>query len=298
MGFRKKKYREVEPDEIFIDAANLPGFDSTRLEGRIEKPISSTIFRNFLYVALLIGVVFLLQLTKLQVFDASALSERAEANRLQETTIIAERGLITDRNNKPLALNEWEEDLGFSVRKYPLGESSSHLVGYVSYPKRDQNGYWFQNTIEGLSGVEASLDNDLRGENGVEIRETTATGENVSGSVVRVPKNGNELILSVDSDLQTSVYQSIKQVSEGSGFVGGSGVIVDIETGEIFALASYPSYDPEIVSTGFPEETIHGYVLSERSPFLDRAISWFVYARVCCETIYSYSSFRRRSYIS
>lgn len=270
---RKRKYQEVEPDEILIDAQNLPGFDSTRLEGRIEKPIEKKAFKAVLYGALVIGIIFSFQLLKLQVIDATSLKQRADANHLQERIIISERGLITDRNDKPLALNEWREDLGFAVRKYPLGEAASHFIGYVSYPKRDQNGYWFQDTIEGLSGLEASYDNMLRGQNGVEIKETSAIGETISGSIVRNPKGGEELALSIDADLQKVMYEAIKTRSEESGFVGGSGVVMDVNTGEIHALVSYPSYDPEVVSLGTSQEAIEGYVTNERSPFLDRAVS-------------------------
>lgn len=270
---RKKRYREIEPDEILIDAQNLPGFDSTRLEGRIERPIENTTFRNFLLAALAIGAIFLFQLAKLQIVDADNLRARAEANHLSESIIISERGFITDRSGKALALNEWHEELGFSVREYPLGEAASHVVGYVSYPKKDDNGFWFQDTSHGLAGIEAFFDSALRGENGAEIRETTASGEVVSGSTVRFPIEGQQITLSLDAQLQQTLYEAIRERSEDAGFVGGSGIIMDIETGELYALASYPSFDPEVVSTGAPQETIAEYVQSKRAPFLDRAIS-------------------------
>lgn len=270
---RKKRYREIEPDEILIDAQNLPGFDSTRLEGRIEQPIGNTTFRNFLLAILVVGVIFTLQLAKLQVVDADDLRTRAEANHLTESIIISERGFITDRHNEPLALNEWHPEEGFSVREYPLAEAASHVVGYVSYPKRDDNGYWFQDTSLGLAGIEAFFDTALRGENGTEIRETTASGEVVSGSTVRFPIDGEQITLSLDAELQQALYDAIQVRSDESGFKGGSGIIIDIDTGELYALASYPSFDPEIVSTGAPQDIIAGYVENDRAPFLDRAIS-------------------------
>ena len=270
---RKKQYREVEPDEILIDAQNLPGFDSSRLEGRIERPIESKIFRNFLLALIALGLVFTVQLAKLQIVDAGDLRARAEANRLAQSVLIAERGYITDRHGEALALNEWHEENGFSIRKYPLGEAASHVLGYVSYPKRDSNGFWFQESSEGLAGIEASFDETLRGENGVELRETSAVGNQVSGSIVRAPVDGNEIALSLDADLQRALYEAIQTRSEESGFVGGSGVVMDVHTGELHALVSYPSFDPEVLSSGAPKEQIQQYVASERSPFLDRAIS-------------------------
>jgi len=270
---RKRRYQAIEPDEILIDAQNLPGFERSRLEGRIQKPIESRIFRNFSIGIFIVGAIFFLQLAKLQIIDADSLRARAESNHLTQQTLIAERGFITDRNGLPLALNEWRDDLGFSIRNYPLGEAASHIVGYVSYPKRDDNGYWFQDTLEGLAGIETFFDSKLHGQNGAEIRETTASGDVVSGSTVRMPVSGEEVALSLDGGLQKELYEAIKTRSEESGFVGGSGVIMDVETGEIYALASYPSFDPEVLSSGSPNEVIAGYVTNPRSPFLDRAVS-------------------------
>lgn len=270
---RKRRYLAIEPDEILIDAQNIPGFDPNRMEGKIERPIESQAFRNFLILTLGIGAVFVGQLLKLQVIDAEELSARAEANRLAQTVIIADRGSVFDRNGEPLAINNLQPELGFSRRSYPLGESAAHLIGYVTYPKRDSNGYWFQKTIEGRAGIEAAFQDRLAGENGVEIKEIRATGEVVSGSSVHAPQEGKDIMLSVDAALQKELYDAIRERADAAPFVGGSGVIMDIYSGEIYALASYPAFDPEIVSVGEDSDTISTYVANERSPFLDRAIS-------------------------
>ena len=270
---RKRRYQAIEPDEILIDAQNLPGFDATRLEGRIERPIEGRAFRDFLILALIIGALFLMQLAKLQIIDAATLKNRAEANRLHQTLILAERGRIVDRHGEALALNNPQPELGFSFREYPYGEATAHIIGYVSYPKRDQNNYWFQETTEGLAGIERVLDTTLRGENGIEIKETSALGETVSGSVVHAPQKGREVALSVDAGLQKVLYDEIRARALDAQFVGGSGVIIDIETGELYALASYPSFNPEVVSSGEDSTLIQEYLTNTRAPFLDRAIA-------------------------
>lgn len=270
---RRTRYQAIEPDEILLDAQNLPGFDSTRLEGRIEQPIERRAYRNFVLIALGVGFIFLLQLAKLQVVDAEALAARAEANRLAHTVIIAERGTIVDRHGAPLALNTPNPELGFATRSYPLGEAAAHVVGYVSYPKKDQNGFWVEQTTTGTFGVEALYNTELSGENGVEIKETTAVGDVVSGSIVRPPKNGDMVSLSLDAGLQQTLYERIAERAESASFLGGSGVIMDINTGEIYALASYPSFDPEVVADGSNREAIDAYVSDLRAPFLDRAVS-------------------------
>ena len=270
---RKRRYQAIEPDEILIDAQNLPGFDETRLEGRIERPIEQNAFRNFFVVSGLIAVVFLLQLGKLQIVESATLKERAEANRLSETVIIAERGIITDRFGEPVALNTPVPELGFSTRSYPLSDAASHVVGYVSYPKKDDNGFWFQTEVVGTFGIEALFNTALAGENGVEIRETTATGDLVSGSIVRPPRNGVDVALSLDAGLQQELFERIATRAEEAGFVGGSGVIMDVNTGELLALASYPSFDPELLAEGSDPETVASYFSDSRAPFLDRALS-------------------------
>lgn len=270
---RRRRYQAIEPDEILIDAQNLPGYDAVRLEGKIERPIESAAYRNFFAVSGIIGLVFLLQLGKLQVVESASLKERAEANRLAETLIIAERGIISDRFGEPLALNTPLPEEGFAARAYPLGEAASHVVGYVSYPKKDQNGFWFQTEVVGTFGVESLYNTHLAGENGVEIKETTATGEVVSGSVVRAPRHGVDVALSLDAKLQQKLYDLIAERSESSGFVGGSGVVMDVQTGELLALASYPSFDPTLLAEGGDPETVNAYFSNTRAPFLDRAIS-------------------------
>lgn len=270
---RNRRYQAIEPDEILLDAQNLPGFDSSRLEGRIERPIEPRAFRSFFIVALALGAVFTAQLLKLQVIDGVALSSRAEANRLAETLIIAERGSIFDRRGEPLALNDLQADAGFSRRTYPLGEAASHLIGYVAYPKRDRNGYWFQTTLEGRAGVELAFQKRLAGGNGIDITETNATGELVSGRTIHASESGEDITLSIDAGLQKELYEALKERAEAASFAGASGAIMDVVTGEVYALASYPAFDPELVSSGEDSDAIGAYVSNENAPFLDRAIT-------------------------
>lgn len=268
----RRKYQDIEPDEILIDAQNLPGYDARRLEGKIQEPIEASAFRGFVVCAFLIGIVFVGQLIKLQIVDTAALSARAEANRLEEHTIIADRGLITDRNGVPLAINT-PTDMGFSTRTYPLGAAAAHLIGYVSYPKRDSQGNWFKSDITGVAGVEQSLDTRLAGANGSEIKEVTATGDLASGSVIRAPREGETVQLSIDAGLEQELYDAIKATTDATSFTGGSGVIMDVTTGEVIALTSYPSFDPEVVASGTPSTLIRSYLTDPRAPFLDRAIA-------------------------
>lgn len=268
---RRKKYSALEPDEIFIDSQNLPEFDAHHLEGRIERPLSARVYQNLLIAGGILFILFASQSFVLGVWNSEFYAEWAQDNRLKHDSIIAERGLITDRNGIRLALNT-SSTTESTLRSYPLGEATAHLTGYVSYPRRDQNGFWYQDEIIGLSGIEAVYNDTLRGQNGTLIQETDATGGMVSGSVLRVPQAGRDAVLSIDADLQKATYAFLKERVEAA-FKGGAVAIMDIETGELYALVSYPSYDPEVMSTGEPRSLVQSYITDSRSPFVDRAVT-------------------------
>ena len=271
---QKKMYGALEPDEIFIDSQNLPEFDTAHLEGRLERPLAPRAFQRLLGVGVLIGLAVLVQTGSLDIIQHQYFATWAEENHLRHESLIAERGRIIDRNGIPLAANASESassTVDVPERVYPLGNAAAQLVGYVSYPKRDQNGNWYQEEIEGIAGAEQLFDDTLRGENGDRIAETNAEGKAVSGSVVRDPLPGKDVVLSIDGDLQKAVYAFVKERVDAS-FVGGAATVMDVQTGELLALVSYPSFDPSIMSSGTPKETVQHYIADSRSPFVDRAV--------------------------
>ncbi len=292
---KKRQYQDIDPDEILIDAANLPEFDVFHLEGRIERPIGKRVFRGFLIFASCAALAAVVALINLQIVDYSRLAARAEANRLSHATILADRGLITDRNGVILAENiatgtpqavpdatsstsvsnaaNDQQVSGGERRSYPLGPAAALLLGYVSYPKRDPNGYWYQENMQGVVGVESLYNEDLSGVNGARLTETNASGKTVSGAIVHDAQAGQDIHLSIDAGLQKELYDVISARSEDSKWRGGSGVIMDVETGELLAAVSYPSFDPEVMSTGGPRNAITALLSNTRSPFLDRVVS-------------------------
>src|SRR5687767_11190853 len=104
-GRVKRRYQDINPEDIFLDSTNLPGFEEHALEGRIEKPVGHGTFLLFKSV---VGVVFLLliiKLTFLSVVHGPLYAQISENNRLEETLIFANRGAILDRNGLELATN-------------------------------------------------------------------------------------------------------------------------------------------------------------------------------------------------
>lgn len=269
-GIRRRL--EIDPDEILLDASNLPEFDLDRFEGQIESPISITRLYSIFFVFLVIGIVFSGKLWTLQIRDGEAYAEKSENNRLHQHIVFAERGLIVDRNGKTLVWNEPRDNDLIPKRSYIDTPGFSHILGYVSYPKKDNSGFFYQENFDGKDGVEQIYNTELSGKNGLKLTETNARGDIESESTVLMPNNGEKLILSIDHRVNESMSKQIRLLSEKANFSGGAGVMMDVETGEIIALTSFPEFDSESVSLG-DTETFKRFSEDKRTPFLNRVVS-------------------------
>jgi len=273
MRFRRKRYQDYElaPDEIFLDSSNQPDFNTNQLEGRLEKPISRT---SFIGIGVFIVLVFLAltaQAANLEIFKGAKYALQSEKNRLRPQVIFAERGAILDRNGVPLVTNEEEPD--GTVKRLYASPGFGHLLGYVSYPKKDSSGNYYDTDITGLAGVEAAFNDTLAGKNGTLLTEEDARGRVQSQGTIKPPVNGKPVTLSIDSRVQKAFYDAISSLADKIPFQGGAGVLMDANTGEVYALVSYPEYDPNVLSAGQPADVIAGYSTDPRQPYLDRAIS-------------------------
>lgn len=269
----QRPIQEINPEEIFLDASNLPDFNVSQFEGRIEKPIA---FRAVMILALffsLVGVVYAGRLLQLQVVQGSAYALQSEQNRLEQKVIFPERGIIVDRNGVELATNSQSEGDEFAHRVYTELSGFSHLLGYVSYPQKDSSGNYFQKAYVGKDGVEKSYESVISGVPGLALVETDAHGEVQSEGVVEAAIPGSTLTLSIDARVQEALYTYIKELADQVGFHGGAGVIMDVKTGELLAITSYPEFSSTILSDGTPKETIASYVSDPAKPFLNRATS-------------------------
>ncbi len=272
----KKGIEEISPDEILLDSSNLPNYDTSQFEGRLEKSISRRSLYSVVAVFLLIALVFVSQAFKLQIIHGQEYLERSENNSLRPIPLFAGRGLIIDRNGIQLAWNAPLDNATSSdtvaIRKYATSTGLSHILGYVKYPSKDNNGFYYQEDFEGEAGAEGYFDDQLRGKHGVRLVEVDAHNKIVSESVTRPSIQGNNIKLSIDSRVQSVLYQNIKDVAEKVGFAGGAGVIVDINNGEVLALTSYPEYSSQVMSDKKDNSQIKALLNDKSLPFLDRAI--------------------------
>ena len=118
-------------------------------------------------------------------------------------------------------------------RKYPEGESAAHIVGFTNIEERGQEGIElaFQEALQGRDGSRAVVKDRLG-------RVIEDRGEQID------PVDGRDIQLSIDSKVQFFAYQRVRDAVAEHNAKAGSVVVLDVLTGEVLALANYPSYDP------------------------------------------------------
>ena len=274
--FKKKvrtNYKPIDPDEIFLDSQNLPAFNKDQMEGRIEKPIGKRVFTFFFLTILCIIAIFVFRIWNLQVVNGSAYNTKSQNNSLHTTPVLADRGLITDRNGVPLVWNGINPNsTDFSLRVYATSTGLSTLLGYVKYPTKDSSGIYYQSKITPIDGLERIYNSSLSGVDGSKIVETGAAGNVTSESVVHPPQSGQDLVLSIDAVAQRDLYNAMLTIAGKAGFKGGAGVIMDINTGEIIASATFPEFSSQVMTDGTDSSQIKAWLTDRNKPFLNRAI--------------------------
>lgn len=268
-----RKYEDINPEDIFLDSKNLPGFEEHRFEGKIEQPMGPKTFQ-FIKIALVLLVIALTsKLWILGIKQGSLYAQISENNRLEQTLVFANRGVIYDRNALELATNEIKEGSSdFAGRLYAPINGIAHIVGYLKYPQQDRDGVYYEEYYQGRDGVERSFDSELQGTNGLKLRETDALGKIISESVVEKPEDGKPLTLSIDARLSEVLYESMESLAKEKSFVGGAAVLMDVRTGEILTMTSYPEYDPNMITAGASQDDFNRLLNNPAKPFLNRAI--------------------------
>jgi penicillin-binding protein 2 len=276
---RKRLIAEVQPDEILIDASSNAEFDRDRFEGRIEQPLSR---RAFITSGGVLFVAFVLLLTRagdLQIAHGQTYLKMALENQLSQKVIIADRGVIYDRTGLPLAFNVTSgaaptttTSSSFASREYADMRGLAHVVGYAKPPAKDSSGVYYRDTYVGVDGAEKAFNDELSGQNGVQLTDTDAHGKVVAESVTQPQLTGDAVKLSVDGKVTQGFYDSIANLAEQSNFQGGAGVIMDVKTGEILAMTSYPEFSQNALEEG-NAQALTGYNTDPHQPFLNRAVS-------------------------
>ena len=263
----------MEPDEIFLDSKNLQNFDRQQFEGRIERPIPKKTILILGIIFVFFAGIFGARLAYLQIQKGGAYLKRSQNNVLQKVLIFADRGIIYDRNKVELAWNEKNDGLSTIPTRAYISPGFSHLLGYVSYPTQDSTGNFWQGDFIGKDGLEKEYNVNLTGGNGSKIIETDALGKIYSENIVDTPKQGADLVTTVDSRIQKELFTLIQNMSQNRTFTGGAGVIMDATNGQLISATSFPEYNSEILSSGKDSATINSYLTDKRKVFLNRDTS-------------------------
>ena len=273
--WRRKKIRAqaIDPDEILLDARNLPAFDTQQFEGRLEKPIGKSAFYGLGVIGALLLLVFWGKVFQLQVINGQALFERSRDNTLRQIPIFAERGLILDRRGVELAWNEPATGDNGPARAYYNAPGFGHLLGYISYPTTAElaaHNYVAEELV-GRAGVEKAFNQELQGESGIKVEEVDVAGRLTSNYLLQTPRSGSNLTLTIDAELAAEMAAAIKELLTDERFTAGAGVILDVQTGELLVLTSLPEVDGNVLARREDQAAIKNYLADRRQPFLNRA---------------------------
>ncbi len=224
----------------------------------------------------MIAIVFGGRAFELQVAQGATFAQISLENTLSSDLIFAQRGIIYDRNGTELAWNVPAQQNGTSTKPYALRQyipqpGFSLLLGFLTYPQEDKQGNWWKTTYTGVSGLELQYNSLLQGQNGATMVETDARGNPVRSNIVSPPVDGENLYLSIDSNLQSEMYKAMVHGAAVDGFVGGAGIIMNVENGQVLTLTSFPQYDDNAFVQG-NNAAIVAANQDPSSPLLDRAV--------------------------
>jgi penicillin-binding protein 2 len=157
-----------------------------------------------------------------------------------------------------------------TARYYPYGAAAAHTIGYVQsvspdpdeFPQDGIKTYTFKTKI-GKRGIEQHFNEQLSGTTGMEMWRVDPLGFQDSRLEMIPPKQGKDLITSIDIDLQLAAETALGERT-------GAAITLDVRTGEVLTLVSHPSYDLNDLSPFIPRKTFDE--INERGAWLNRSL--------------------------
>ena len=154
-------------------------------------------------------------------------------------------------------------------RVYPYGESSSHVIGYVSSMSKEDKSKYDKKNYEGTSfvgkiGIEKQYENLLHGKSGVKQIERNVAGRVVDSKIIIPSIPGQDLYLNIDIDLQLKAESLL-------GNTRGVIALIDVNDGSVLSLASTPSFNPNWFVNGISLKRYKELQDNEDLPLFDRS---------------------------
>lgn len=164
------------------------------------------------------------------------------------------------------------------VRTYPEKDLASQILGYLgaisseAFPDYAKRGY-AQGDLVGVSGLEATYEDQLRGRSGTELAIVDANGNVVRSQQQEAPVPGNNLILSLDIKFQQAVEDALKKGMAKKNLKQGVAIVTNPNNGEILAMVSLPTYDDNLFARGIKPTDFAALNLDKDRPLVNHAIS-------------------------
>lgn len=168
---------------------------------------------------------------------------------------------------------------------YNSGTLASHIlgtVGKITQPELEEKTNYDINDIIGKTGIQYVFEEYLKGKDGIKQIDMAVDGTVTDEYTEKEAVSGSDVILTIDANLQKvaeeALKDDIKKIASG-GFAeksnanAGAVVVMNVKSGEVLALASYPDYEPQLFVEGISTEKYNEYVNSTEKPLFNRAIS-------------------------
>lgn len=161
-------------------------------------------------------------------------------------------------------------------RQYEESAIFSHVIGYegkMTANELEQYPNYALNDSVGRQGLERSYEKYLRGTSGAKRLEVDAFGRVQKEIASLDPLPGNDLVLSIDADLQKKLFDAMSQELEKSNLKSGAAVAMNPQNGEVLALVSFPAFDNNVFSGGVGKDEYARIMQNPDRPLFNRVVS-------------------------
>lgn len=167
---------------------------------------------------------------------------------------------------------------------YPYGSLASHILGYVGMINSDEynanKDKYDINDLIGKDGIQYTLEKYLKGQDGIRQIDMAVDGTITEEYISKEAVAGHDVTLTIDANLQKvteeALEKNIKKIASGGygkkyDANAGAAIVMNVKTGEILAMTSYPDYEPELFITGITQKKLTEY--NKQGNLYNRAIS-------------------------